>query len=147
MKRHEFPTFLDWWAVNEAEYRALNDAEEGNSVPLAKLIRSVGSLETQEAREFVADRLEGKKKPKGNKRTVAQQSMELGILALVRDIQKELDCSEYRALEVFLDRYPHVTRELETLRTRIRKAKATLKQAFGREPEPLVQKRRISEPE
>lgn len=148
MKRQEFPTFLDWWAVNEAEYRALSDAEDGNPVLLAKLIRSAGRLETREAREFVADRLEGKKKRKGSKRTIGQQARELAIFGMVRDIQKELECSEYHALQVFLDRYPaECAGNLETLRTYIRRAKGALKATFGREPEPLVQKRRISEPE
>lgn len=147
MKRHDFQTFIDWWAANETEYRALSDAQDGDPVPLANLIRSVGRLEAWEARQFVADQLEGKKRQKGSKRTIAQQAKEVGILGMVRDIQKELNCSENRALEVFLDRHPDATDNLDTLRTYVRRAKATLKAAFGREPEPLVQKRRISEPE
>lgn len=151
MKRHEFPTFLDWWSVNEAEYSALSNAQDGNPVPLANLIRSVGRLETREARHFVADRLEGKKKRKGMKRTIAQQAKELGVLSLVRNIQKELECSEYRAREVFLERYPDVFKDKgnggqnEALRTCIRRAKELLKKAFGREYPPLGQKRRNSD--
>lgn len=146
MRRHEFPTFLDWWAANEAEYRALTDAEDGNPAPLASLIRSVGRLETREAREFVADRLEGIKKRRGNKRTVAQQAKELGILGLVRDIEKELECSEYQALQVFMDRYPHITYNIDTLKTYVRRAKATLNAIAGRKDPSVVQKRRNSEP-
>jgi hypothetical protein len=151
MKRHEFLTFLDWWSVNEAEYSALSDAQDGSPVPLANLIRSVGRLETLEAREFVADRLEGKKQQRGRKRTIEQQAKELGVLSLVRGIQKELECSEYRALEVFLERYPDVFKDKgnggqnEALRTCIRRAKEFLKEAFGREPPPLGQKRRNSD--
>jgi len=61
MKRDEYPTFIDWWAANEAEYRALSDAQDGNPNTLADLIRSVGTLKTREAREFVADRLKVRK--------------------------------------------------------------------------------------
>ena len=61
MNRHEHPTFTDWWIANEAEYRALSDAQDGNPTTLADLIRSAGTLKTRETREFVADRLEGKK--------------------------------------------------------------------------------------
>ena len=147
MRRHEFPTFLDWWAVNEAEYNALGYAEDGNPVPLANLIRSGGRLETIEARKFLADMLEGKKKQKGRKRTVAQQAKELGILGIIWDIQREFECSETRALEIFLDRYPkECGNSLDTLRTYVRRAKATYKAIAGREPNPVVQKRGISEP-
>ena len=148
MKRDEYPTFIDWWAANEAEYRALSDAQDGNPNTLADLIRSVGTLKTREAREFVADRLDGKKKQRGSKRTVGQQAKELGILGMVREIQLELGCTEYHALGIFLDRYPNECGNNEdTLRTYIRRAKATSKAAVGREPPPVVQKRRNSEPE
>ena len=30
MNRHEYPTFIDWWVANEAEYCALTDAQDGN---------------------------------------------------------------------------------------------------------------------
>ena len=148
MNRHEYPTFIDWWVANEAEYRALTDAQDGNPTTLANLIRSAGTLKTRETREFVADRLEGKKKQRGIKRTIAQQAKEVGILGMVREIQAELECSEYHALGIFLDRYPNECGNNEdTLRTYIRRAKATLKAAVGREPPPVVQKRRNSEPE
>jgi len=148
MKRHDYPTFIDWWEANEAEYRALSDAQDGEPTNLADLIRSAGNLNTRETREYVADQLEGKTKQRGSKRTIAQQVKELKILRLVREIQAELLCSEYRAREVFLDRYPDECNNNEdTLRTYIRRAKATLKAAVGREPPPVVQKRRNSEPE
>jgi hypothetical protein len=148
MNRHEYPTFIDWWVANKAEYCALTDAQDGNPNTLADLIRSDGTLKTREAREFVADRLEGKKKQRGNKRTVAQQAKELGILGMIRDIQTELECSEYHALGIFLDRYPNECgNNKDTLRTYIRRAKTTLKAWVGREPPPVVQKRRNSEPE
>ena len=148
MNRHEYPTFIDWWVANEAEYRALSDAQDGNPTTLADLIRSAGTLKTRETREFVADRLEGKKKQRGRKRTIAQQAKELGILGMVREIKAELECSEYHALGIFLDRYPNECGNNEdTLRTYVRRAKATLKAAVGREPPPVVQKRRNSEPE
>lgn len=147
MRRDEFQSFLDWWAENEAEYRALSYAEDGNPVPLAELIRSVGNLATQEARAFVADRLEGKKKRRGLKRTIAQQAKEVGILGIVRSIQDELGCSEHRAMSVFLDRHPDECSDLDTLKTYVRRAKATLKEAFGREPPSKVQKSANTEPE
>ena len=148
MNRHEYSTFIDWWIANEAEYRALSDAQDGNPTTLANLIRSAGILKTRETREFVADRLEGKKKQRGSKRTIAQQAKEVGILGMIREIQTELECSEYHALGVFLDRYPKECGNNENnLRTYIRRAKATLKAAVGREPPPVVQKRRNSEPE
>ena len=148
MNRHEYPTFRDWWEANEAEYSALSVAQDGNPTNLADLIRSAGILKTRETREFVADRLEGKKKQRGIKRTIAQLTKELRILGMVREIQAELECSEYHALRIFLDRYPDECGNNEdTLRTYIRRAKATLKAAFGREPPPVVQKRRNSEPE
>lgn len=140
MRRDECPSFLDWWVENEAEYRALSDAEDGNPIPLAEMIRSVGHLATLEARTFVADRLEGKKKRRGLKRTIAQQAKEVGILGLVRSIQDELGCSEHRAMNVFLDRHPDACRDLDTLKTYVRRAKETLKDAFGREPPRKVQK-------
>jgi hypothetical protein len=146
MRRHEFPTFLDWWAINEAEYRALSDAQEGNPVPLANLIRSVGRLETREARDFVADRLEGKPKQKGSKRTITQQTKEFGILGMIWEIQRELECSEYRALQVFMDRHPDITDNIDALKTYVRRGKATWKAIAGREPPPMVQKRRNSAP-
>ena len=146
MKRHEYPTFLDWCAVNEAEYRALSDAQDGNPVPLADLIRSAGNLEAREARDFVADRLEGKKKQRGSKRTISQQAKEVRILGMIREIQTELECGEYQAIEVFLDRFPAECRNnRDTLKTYIRRAKATLKAAVGREPPPVVQKSRNPE--
>jgi hypothetical protein len=146
MKRDEFPDFLDWWAVNEAEYRALSDAQDGNPGPLASLIRSTGHLETREARDFVADQLEGKKKPKGRKRTIEQQAYELAVLGMIWDIQRELECSETGALEVFLDRYPKECDNLDSLRTHVRRAKDTYKAIAGRKPRPVVQNRRVSEP-
>jgi hypothetical protein len=147
MKRHEFPTFLDWWAINEAEYNALCYAEDGNPVPLADLMRSVGRLETREARDFVADRLEGKPKQKGIKRTVAQQAKEFGILGMIWEIQRELECSEYKALNVFMDRYADITNDIDTLKTYLRRAKATWKAISRREPPPRLGKGAIQNPD
>jgi hypothetical protein len=138
MERHEHPTFIDWWSLNITEYEALTTAEDGNPVPLANLIRETGRLATREAREFVADRLEGKKKKQGAKRTVAQQARELGILLVIRDIQKELQCGEPTAMAAFMDRYPNEARSINTLITYLRRAKATLKNAVGREPPPVI---------
>jgi len=146
MKRDEFPTFIDWWAAHETEYRALSDAEDGNPTPLADLIMTVGHLATQEARQFVADRLEGREKPKGSKRTIAQQAKELGILSMIRNIQEELGCSEYHARGIFMNRHPDITNNEDTLKTYIRRAKDTLKEMMGRKPPPVVQKRRNPEP-
>lgn len=147
MRRDEFPSFLDWWVENEAEYRALSSAEDGNPVPLADLLRSVGNLATHEARVFVADRLEGKKRRRGLKRTIAQQAKEVAILGAVRSIQDELGCGERRAMSVFLDRHLDECSDEDTLKTYFRRSKATLKEAFGREPPRKVQKSRNTEPE
>lgn len=147
MKRDEYPTFIDWWAINETEYRALTDAQDGNPAPLANLVREVGFLATKEAREFVADRLEGKKKTRGSKRTIAQQAKEVGILGRVREIQREFDCGEHSAMTIFMDRYPDVCQNEDTLKTYLRRAKVTFKKAVGREPPPVVLEKRKSEPE
>lgn len=147
MRRDEFPNFLDWWVENEAEYRALSYAEDGNPVPLADLLRSVGNLATIEARIFVADRLEGKKRQRGLKRTIAQQAREVAILGTVRSIQDELGCGERRAMSVFMDRHPNECSDDDTLKTYVRRAKATLSKAFGRELPRKVQKSRNTEPE
>ncbi len=135
MRRDDYPTFLDWWAANEVEYRALIDAQDGEPARLADLVRSA-PLATREAREFVADRLEGKKKQRGRKRTAEQQATEIGILMVIRDIQREQRCSEYRAMIVFLDLHPRECDNLDTLKTHIRRAKESLRQIFGREPSP-----------
>ena len=147
MRRDEYPSFLDWWVENEAEYRALSEAEDGNPSPLAELIRNLGSLATQEARAFVADRLEGKKKRRGRKREIVQQADELGILGVIRDIQNELGCGEHRAMIVFLERHPNECKSDETLKTYVRRAKASLKEMIGREPPRKVQKSPNTEPE
>lgn len=147
MKRHECRTFIEWWAINEREYRALIDAEDGNPIPLAKLIKEVGHLATKEAREFLADHLEGKKKKRGVKRTAAQQAKELGILGMVREIQDELGCGEHKAMSIFMDRHPDICENADTLKTYLSRAKSTLKEIFGRKPSPVVRKRPNSEPE
>ena len=147
MRRGEYQSFLDWWIENEVEYRALSDAQDGNPFPLAELIRNVGNLATQEARAFVADRLEGKRKRRGLKRTVVQQAKEVGILGIVRGIQEELGCSEHRAMSIFLDRHPDACSDQDALKTYVRRAKATLKEAFGHEPLPVFQKSRNPEPD
>ncbi|WP_439117861.1 hypothetical protein [Nereida ignava] len=148
MKRDQYPTFIDWWVANEEEYCALSTAQDGDPGPLAELIKTKGQLATLEARAFVLSLVMGKKDAKaGAKRTITQQSKELNILMLVRDIQKEFDCGEHRARNVFLDRHPDICDNNETLRTYLRRAKETLKQAVGRYPPAVVQKGTHSEPE
>ena len=147
MKRDKHSTFIDWWIANEEEYRALSDAEDGNPYPLAELIEAGGHLATKEARAFVVSRLKGLPQKTGKKRTVAQQAKEVGILGIVRDIQREFSCGEHKARNVFLDRHPDICDNEETLRTYIKRANATLEQAFGRKPPSLVQKGNHSEPE
>ena len=147
MNRDDYPTFLHWYAANQEEYETLSLAKDGNPFPLADFIEAKGFLATNEARTFVASNLKGVKKKSGGKRTVAQQAKEVGILGIVRDIQKELGCGEHTARAVFLDRYPHICQSDETLRTYLRRAKLTLKQAFGREPPPVVQEDGNPEPE
>ena len=139
---------MDWWAANEEEYYALSTAQDGNPQPLAELINTKGQLDTLEARAFVSSLVMGKNHQKaGVKRTVPQQSKELTILMLVRGIQKEFDCGEHRARNVFLDRHPDICNNNETLRTYMRRAKDTLKHAVGRYPPAVVQKGTHSEPE
>lgn len=138
---------IDDYLANEVEYRALIDAEEGNPLPLADFIRTVGALQTEAAREFVAARVLGEKKQRGQKRTVAQQVRELYILDLIRKIQVQMNCGEHTARNVFLDRYPGICSNEESLRTYIRRAKKFWKDSFGREPSRVVQKRDFSEPE
>jgi hypothetical protein len=147
MKRDQYPTFLDWWFANEEEYRALSDAQDGDPVPLTQLIEAKGHLATIEARLFVVDRIEGIKQKVGSKRTVTQQAKEVAILGMIRNIQKEFSCGEHTARGVFLDRHTDICGNEDTLRTYIRRAKLTLKQAVGREPPPVFQKGPHSEPE
>jgi hypothetical protein len=147
MKRDQYPTLLDWWCANVEEYCALGTAEDGNPMPLAEFIEVKGQLATKEARAFVASRIRGEKNKTGAKRTGTQQAKEVGILGIIRGIQEEFRCGEHTARGVFLDRHSDICKNEETLRTYIRRAKKTLKQAFGREPPPVVQKGTHSEPE
>ena len=147
MKRDDYPTFIDWYFANEEEYCALSTAQDGNPIPLANLVEATGQLATKEARAFVASALKGEKQKTGSKRTIAQQAKELAILGMIREIQRERNCGEHTAREVFLDRHSDICDNPETLRTYIRRAKGTLKQAFGRKPAPVVQNDKHSEPE
>jgi len=143
MRRDQFANFIEWWAVNEFEYRALTDAQDGNPEALAKLVKEKGELNTLEARSWVAARLRGEKLPRGLKRTVAQQAKELGLLGMMLDIQREQNCSEYKAREYLLRQFPEI--ESETLKTYIRRAKKTFKAISGRDVS-KVQKSSVSEP-
>ena len=147
MKREQYPSFLDWWVVNQEEYEALTRAQDGDPSSLAQIIEAEGQLATREAREFVAARLKGEKLKSGSKRTVVQQAKELGILSLVREIQEELNCGEHTARDIFLERYEDICSNEDTLKTYVRRAKVTLEQMFGRKPPPVVQKGLNSEPE
>lgn len=141
------PAKLNEWMANKEEYDALHIAEDGNPFPLADYLENKGYLATKEARAYVASRVRGEKKRRGGKRTIAQQAKEVGILGILRDIQKELSCGEHTARAIFLDRHPDICENEETLKTYLRRAKKTLKQMFGREPPPVVQERGNSEPE
>jgi hypothetical protein len=138
MKREDYPTPLDWYVANEKEYRALSAAEDGNLRPLAEYIEQGGVLATREACAFVAARLRGDKRKKGQKRTIRQQTKEIIILGLVRDIQAEQTCSEYAACMTFLERHADLCADYDALRTFIRRAKASFKNALGKEPPPVV---------
>lgn len=147
MKRNDYPTFLDWWVANNEEYQALSIAEDGNPFPLAEYIEAKGYLATKEARAYVASRVKGEKKSRGGKRTIAKQALEIGILGILRDIQKEFGCGEHTAREVFLERHARICSNEDTLRTHIRRAKMTLEQAFEKKVSPVVQKSGNPEPE
>jgi hypothetical protein len=147
MKRDQHPTFLDWWCANAEEYCALTIAQDGNPMPLAEFIEVKGQLATKEARAFVASRIRGEKNKTGAKRTTAQQAKEIGILGIIREIQDESQCGEHTARGLFLDRHSDICENEETLKTYIRRAKKTLKLAFGCEPPSVVQKGTHSEPE
>jgi polyhydroxyalkanoate synthesis regulator phasin len=147
MNRGDYPTFIDWWLANEDEYRALTNAEDGDPKALSDLMIQRGFLATKEAREFVAAHIRGEKKRRGAKRMARQQAKEVGILGMVREIQRELNCGEHTAREVFLDRHPDICDNQDTLKTYLRRAKETLEQAFGRRVRPVVQKSGNPEPE
>lgn len=129
------PPFFEWYFDNEAEYDALIEAEDGNIEKLAAHVEKYGVLWTKEARNFVAARLRGEKQKRGLKRTVKQQAKEVAIFGIIREIQIDRSCSEYRACEIFLELHPEFNDD--TLRTYIRRAKQTLKEAFGRNPPPV----------
>jgi polyhydroxyalkanoate synthesis regulator phasin len=147
MTSDEINPRLKWFLINEEEYSALHRAQDGNLFPLADFIEKNGHLSTEEARKFVASLLRGEKPAKrGVKRTLAQQSKELGIWGLIREIQTELGCSEYKARAVFLERHSDVCSNDDSLRTYIRRAKETYEGMTGRKPTDRVQKGRNSEP-
>ena len=126
--------FIEWFFLNEEEYSALIDAEDGNPEPLSEIINGRGYLRTVEAREYVSSVLLGKPKRRGAKRTVSQQAKEVFILWEIFAIQRELDCGEHKARLVFLERRPDVCTNEDTLKTYVRRAKETLTKAFGRPP-------------
>lgn len=137
---------LDWYIANEAEYRALVAAEDGNTAALAEHVEKVGFLATNEARAFIAARLRGEPQKRGQKRTIQQQTKEIIILGLVRDIQHETACSEYAACMIFLERHSDLCADYDALRTCVRRAKATFKKSLRKEPPPVVQNSSNSEP-
>ena len=136
---------ITWLCANLEEYNALFDAEDGNPFALAEHVERKGFLATDEARAFVAARLRGDKKRRGVKRTVAQQAKEVGILGMVRGIQRERNCSEYAACMLFLEQHSNICGDYDALRTHLRRAKGFFKDCLGREPAPLVQKSGNSE--
>lgn len=139
-------TRLEWYVANEPEYRALIAAEDGNSHALAEYVEKVGFLATDEARAFIAARLRGEPQKRGQKRTIQQQTKEIIILGLVRDIQHERACSEYAACMIFLERHSDLCADYDALRTCVRRAKATFKKSLGKEPSPVAQNLGNSEP-
>jgi hypothetical protein len=147
MKREDYPTPLDWYVANEEEYRALISAEDGNLWPLAAYVERVGFLATEEARAFVAARLRGDKRKRGQKRTIQQQTKEIIILGLVRHIQAEQACSEYQASQVFIELHGDLCNDENSLKTILAKAKDTFKTALGKAPPPVVLKKANSTPE
>jgi len=107
------------------ERSALAAAEEGNPEKLAMFVIDRGVLETMEAREFIASRLRGEPKKRGNKRTSAQRWRDYTFLRACEMIQKLLDCSEYAAIKAMLEEEPRWNEE--TIKSTIRRAKADLK--------------------
>lgn len=140
MKRDQYPTFLDWWLANQEEYQALIDAEDGYPEDLAALIEEHGRLMTREARAFIADRIRGKKKKRGSKRLASKQVEDAILLADIRGIQEEHDnCSEYRAIEIYLERLPPPAEDEEmlskdTVISALNRAKKMLTEWLGRPP-------------
>jgi hypothetical protein len=130
---------------HDKEYRCLLAAEEGNSEPLAELIEREGCLATPEAREYVAARLRGEKKKRGNKRTLGQIKMELNLLQEIRMIEKDLGCTEYKAIKVYLASHPDMNED--SLKTYLKRAKESLEKTPGLEQLAIgVQKSGFSEP-
>jgi hypothetical protein len=126
------------------ELNALRRAEDGDPSKLAQWVESGKPLQTEVAREFVAKKLRGETKGRrAPRRTHAQKNLELNYLLAIRDIQRELGCSEYRARNLFLSK--HSSMPEDTLKTYIRRAKQTLSEKL---PVPTeVQKWGNSEPE
>jgi hypothetical protein len=147
MNRDKYATFIDWFFANQEEYEALSAAEDGNPVPLADFIEANGYLATKEAQAYVASQIKGEKKKRGAKRTVAQQAKEIGIFGLLRDIQREFNCGEHTARNVFLDRHSDICSNEDTLKTHVNRAKNTLEKIFGRKPGKVVQETENPEPE
>lgn len=145
MKRDVYANNLDWIVANWDEYVALHRAQDGDPTLLAKWIVENGELATKEARQYVSDRLLGKSLKRGAKRTIAQLAKELGILGLIQDIQKEHHCGEPTARKHFLDRYPDICRNEDTLKTFIRRAKETLTEMRSRVSDTAVLKTENSE--
>lgn len=138
MTGKSFFASLSEFLHNEAEIRALLAAEEGDFEMLAAYIEEGGVLRTKEGRDFVGDRLRGKKQKRGKKRTLAQEAKEINLLIIIRGIQQDFSCSEYRACEILLDACPNLDRD--ALRTYLRRAKQTLDDAFGKEQPTTVPK-------
>ncbi|MGE4611161.1 MAG: hypothetical protein AAED33_07180 [Paracoccaceae bacterium] len=119
---------------NWDEVQAIAQAKEGNPDKIAELLRKGIALQTDEARDWVAKKLSNKlpEKP-GRKRTSAQEGKELAIYGMVLEIQKNQGLSEYKAIEVYLDKFDEKREEetgdptsKDTIRTYIKNAKSFL---------------------
>lgn len=111
--------------VASNELSALASAEEGNPDLLAEFVLKNGFLQTEEARAFVASRIRGEPKKRGNKRTRAQKYRDIRYLIACREIQQELGCTEYAAMKAMVEHVPKLN--AETLKSIIQRAKADLK--------------------
>lgn len=104
----------------------LAHAETGNIEPLARHLEDGGDIGVS-MRKFLAAHLRGELDIRpGNKRTLSQIEMECAVcLDIIYKMQMH-DCSEYRAIEMYLDENPKANREtvrgyLKKQRRRVRK--------------------------
>ena len=130
--------------THSEELAALRVAEEGDVTRLVEIFLRDGSLKTTEAQQFVAARLRGDKRKRGNKRTSAQLKADFDLFMHLQTIMQENSCTEYHARKILLEQNPKLNEE--TLKTRIRRLKREmLREAqIGKD---RVQKPRFLEPE